>query len=262
MRSEPPPHLARTAHDDLPPEELEAEVLTWLKETQPGPISRGETEIAFNAVTPRSIFLKNLPFGSRLLDLGAGDGSLSIYKDWPLFARPDLKMYALSLDKGEMFDRYEAYELKNFETEASIFSGMSFEGVVCAHFIEHMQDPEGTIKFLSKRQPVGGRLYLEWPHPISKKMPPRHRLVDLGINISTTRFDDDQTHIEAWPQDRIIGLLEDNGFGVETSGRLHLPYLANCMRDIGRELNSTAHLTLGFWARFGWAQYIVASKLR
>src|SRR5664280_1340562 len=60
---------------------------------------------------PRTLFLKMLPAGATLLDLGAGDGPMQVFRNWPPPARKDLKLYAFSLRKGKHFDAYDGYEL-------------------------------------------------------------------------------------------------------------------------------------------------------
>jgi SAM-dependent methyltransferase len=248
--------------DGLNEEQMRVYAERWLLEESSGPsLSLEQVDLAFNMVTPRSIFLKNLTVGASVLDLGAGDGTLSIYKEWPLYTRADLRMYALSLEFGKYFDKYDGYELKNFEdANVSILSDVAISAIVCAHFIEHMKQPESTITLLSDRMRPGGRLYLEWPHEVSKRMPPRLSLLEKGINISTTRFDDDGTHVEAWDMGRIVSLLENNGFKLEVMGRVYFPFLAKELRDHGRQLSDPARLTLGFWSLMGWAQYLVARK--
>jgi len=215
---------------------------------------------AFNFALPRTIFLKSLPNGAVVMDVGAGDGSLVNYKLWPFFERTDLEMHALSLDKGKNFDSYDSYEIKNFETDPDIFPGMKFDAMVCCHFLEHMHDPAGAIDFFSQKIQPGGRLYLEWPHPVTKKFPSCNALVDTGASITTLNFFDDSTHIEAWPGDHVIALLEQAGFSIETAGRIHLPWIGEQMKNHAKRANDTIRMTIGSWAALGWSQYIIASR--
>ena len=186
---------------------------------------------AYNLILPRNIFFKSLPANSEVLDVGAGDGSFAIQKRWPMFGRPDLRLYALSLEVGTHFDQYEAYEIKNFETDPDIFSGRTFDAVVCAHFIEHMRDPAPALEFIARKTRPGGRLYIEWPHPLTKKLPTRASLADRGVDISTFNFFDDQTHIDAWPAETLARLLQRNGFALEAGGRIYLPWMGEQMRE-------------------------------
>jgi SAM-dependent methyltransferase len=247
--------------DTLTEVQLEREVDRWLAETSTPVSPEPDVVAAYNCFIPRVQFFKNLPQNATVLDLGAGDGALSILKDWPLYPRADIKMYALSLDKGAMFDRYDGYELKDFESSGGVFQDVEFTAVNCAHFIEHMHDPRPTIDFISRRLSSGGRLYLEWPHAISKRMPRRTSFLEKGLSISTTRFDDDCTHVESWPMSDIVNLLTDAGFGFEAAGRIQLPWVGAQLRDHALPKNDMTLLTLAFWCSFGWAQYLVAQKL-
>ena len=241
--------------------ELKDAVLTFFRLAQDFSSQSSDAHYSYNALLPRLNFLKNLPRNSTLLDLGAGDGSLSTYREWPLNPRLDIRLLALSLSKGEMFNKYDGFELKNFETDPDIFSNERIDAVVCCHFIEHMTNPEPTIKFLANRLGSGGRIYLEWPHVLSKKMPQRQWLVDNGVNISTTRSDDDGTHIEAWDIGQIQSLIEANGFYVEATARIVLPDVADRMRDVSKKNNDVVGNTLAFWAKFGWSQYLIAERI-
>jgi ubiquinone/menaquinone biosynthesis C-methylase UbiE len=214
----------------------------------------------FQSINPRCIFLKNLGVNSELLDLGAGDGSLSIFKEWPLYKRLDIKMHALSLDKGVHHQKYNSWKIANFEREPNIFAGKKFDAVVCAHFIEHMENPEQTICFLNKILNKNGEVYIEWPHEISKKMPSREKILKNGISISTTNFYDDKTHICPWDSKYVLSLFEKNGFYCRTIGRVFMPYLAEEMIYKGVTEKNIATTTLGYWAFFGWAQYMILFK--
>lgn len=249
------------ALDTLSEAQLEREVDRWLSEAGDPESDEGTAVEAYNCFSPRTQFFKNLPKNVALLDLGAGNGALSILKSWPLCPRPDVRMYALSLEMGEMFDRYESYELKDFEANEGVFPGMEFGAVNCSHFIEHMRDPRLTINFIARRLTSGGRLYLEWPHAISKRMPPRAEFAERGLSIMTPRFDDDLTHVEAWPMSLISDLLSDAGFAILAAGRIHLPWVGAQLRDHALPKNDETLLTLGLWCSFGWAQYLVTEKL-
>jgi len=250
--------IACTKYDELTEADLKSVVLEWFRAAQP--VSDDLVHAHFHSLSPRVIFLKNLQPDSTLLDLGAGDGTLSVFRHWPLYPRPDLRMLALSLEKGQKFDNYEAYELKNFETGEPIFPGEKINAVVCAHFIEHMNDPRATINFLGDRLEQNARIYMEWPHPISEKMPSITFFKENNIAISTTNFRDDLTHVQAWDMPFIIDLLDKAGFNIESTGRLYMPFLADRMRDNGAVTNETVDQTLAFWTKFGWAQHLIAVK--
>jgi SAM-dependent methyltransferase len=249
------------AFDDLSTENLAYAVHEWVQEQGPTSTDLVAIDQAWNLFLPRTVFLKSLPTASTILDVGAGDGGMAIFKQWPLVQRPDLRLFALSLEIGERFDLYEAFEIKNFEDDPNIFGDQQFDAVVCAHFIEHMSTPRGAIEFFARKLRSGGRLYLEWPHPLAKRIPSRSAIVERGSDIGTTNFFDDDTHVDAWPAEQLIKLLEENGFAIESGGRVYLPWIAEQMRNHALADKDKTRLTLAFWAAFGWAQYLVLNRL-
>lgn len=214
-----------------------------------------------NTITPRSVFLKTLPPRARVLDMGAGDGGLSTLKSWPAIERPDLKLYGVSLREVAKADHYEQIEIGNIETDAMNFGGISFDAIVACHFIEHISDLSIVWKYYSRMLRRGGRIYLEWPHPLSKRLPTREFFRQLGLPVMTANFPDDPTHIETWSMSEISRALATRNYACETVGRVHFPYVGDVMRDYAREHNDAVAATLGLWFRCGWAQYIVATRL-
>jgi SAM-dependent methyltransferase len=169
-------------------------------------------------------------------------------------------MYAVSLDLGTYFPRWDGYELLNFEHEYPNFDGRVFDAILCAHFIEHLKDPERCIRWMAHRLRPGGRVYLEWPHSVSKRMPSSSTVRGMGLSVSTINFFDDRTHVETWEMVSICDTLQRNGLIVEAVGRIHYPFLAAEMRDICMKSHDPVHGTFSIWGFCGWAQYIAASK--
>jgi hypothetical protein len=77
----------------------------------------------------------------RALISAPADGSLQIYRSWPPPPRSDLAMFALALDLGSMFDRYDGYELGRWPDAQPDFGGRRFDAIFSANFIEHIDDP-------------------------------------------------------------------------------------------------------------------------
>jgi hypothetical protein len=68
----------------------------------------------------------------------AGAGSLQIYRSWPPPPRPDLKMFAFAIERGDMFDRYDVYRSGAWPEVKPDFGGQQFDAIVAANFIEHI----------------------------------------------------------------------------------------------------------------------------
>jgi SAM-dependent methyltransferase len=235
----------------------ETKILDWLNEAKNPAIGRGEIVEYYQSISPRNIFLKTLPHGSRILDFGAGDGTTAILRDWPFPRRSDLRLFALSLDVGEHFDKYEEYWIGDFELDEPRFKVDQFDAILCCHCIEHIREYARLLNWFRRRLAPGGRIYIEWPHQVAKTTTRRSVLLDAGYEVSTTNFFDDLTHIETWDIDLIRAQAISTGLLPETSGRIRFPALAEAMRDIGVAERDMPTLTFSIWAHLGWAQYLI-----
>ncbi len=116
---------------------------------------------AFHAPGPRARFLRTLPREATVLDDGIGDGSLTILRDWPAPARPDLRLFAWAGTRGQGFDRYDAREVGFWPDHPRDFGGLRLGAVFSANFIEQIDDPPRFVAWAAGRVPAGGRLYLQ-----------------------------------------------------------------------------------------------------
>jgi 2-polyprenyl-3-methyl-5-hydroxy-6-metoxy-1,4-benzoquinol methylase len=249
--------------DALDEDALQANFANWLAKNKVGSFEQRDKIVLdeyHGAITPRSIFLKNLRADAAVLDLGAGNGMLTAFKSWPGIKRPDIKMYAVSLGIGEHFHLYQDYEINDFEKSFPQFDGMAFDAVMCAHFIEHLRDPDRCIRWIASRLAPGGRVYLEWPHVVSKKLPKSSFFSANGLNVMTSNFYDDGTHIEAWNMNDIVNMCHRSGLALETFGRIHFDRVATLFNQLAHATGDSVYGTFSVWLRVGWPQYLVAYK--
>jgi len=237
-----------------------ASIIDWLNAANPPNISMDGLLAYYQTVSPRNVFLKSLPKDSNLIDLGAGEGQTAVLRTWPTFPRPDIKLAAISLEDAPGFDDYAEKYIGDFETSLPNFQTKGFDGVLCCHFIEHISSYEMVLEFIRDSLIVGGRAYIEWPHPISKSMPTCGELRDLGFNISTTNFFDDPTHIEPWEMQVIVKKAIDIDLQPEATGQIISPYVSDMMRDVGISSKDQPTLTFAVWGHVGWAQYVTLQR--
>lgn len=237
------------------------ELSTWYRHTRGKTVPEPKVMELYFQFHPRTAFVKTLPRGAALLDVGAGDGSLAFFRDWPEPARPDLKMYAYSLEKGTHFDRFDGYEISDWEAAPPQFPGLLFDGIVCAHFIEHISQPASFIRWAAEKLADGGRVYVEWPSPASERLPSLQEARGAGLSLVISRYHDDNTHQNAIPDRAAVAdMMRLSGLEIEAQGIIRLPWLEDELMAHYREADDPFPRQAAFWSRTGWAQYIVASK--
>ena len=108
---------------------------------------------------PRYIFMKSVPENSRFLELGAGDGGISFWKDWLAPNRDDIKMYGLDLTIGKFADRYEKFEAADLNKARLDFEDNSVDVVYSTHVFEHLSNFRHITAEIS-RVMRGGGIYI------------------------------------------------------------------------------------------------------
>lgn len=224
------------------------------------PLQRDEVDAWLHLSSPRVRFLKTLPFGASVLDLGAGDGSLALFKDWLSPLRPDLRLFAVSLADGRHKSLYEGWENKNFDMEDP-FAGRSFDAVFSSHFVEHIEGGPGRLMpWIAGRLTPKGRVYIETPSHFSKNGPRRESLRAMGHLVSTTNFYDDGTHKDTVDLDALRRSFEKAGLFVDESGYWRNPFLEPILLDMARTTRDEFHATAAVWMTTRFAQYVIGVK--
>lgn len=233
------------------------EICAWFKKTRIATLDKDRVAQLYFTFHPRTVFLKTLGLASEVVDIGAGDGSSAVFRSWPEPKREDLKIYAYSIEKGAYFDDFSGYELSDWNLSQPEFDGKCFDAILCAHFIEHIQDPVSLVRWARRKLRSGGRIYLEWPSANALSLPPRAELEALGVPLIISRFDDDGTHQALPDGDAIAEAMRDNGFRIEARGTIRLPWLEDEMLSHGKDEMDGFYRQAAFWSYTGWCQYIV-----
>jgi len=216
---------------------------------------------AWHALSQQCRFVKTLPAGASVLDVGAGDGALQVYRTWPAPQRPDLTMFAFALDRGSMFERYDGHELGEWPRIRPDFGGRAFDAILAANFIEHIDGPEHFIGWSAARLSARGRIYLEWPRSGSRLLPSAAELRTFGIDVMTGNYFDDATHRAKLPTTEAVhGWLTAAGLRIETAGTVRTPYFHDHLMAHGMHTDDRVSRTLAFWSFTGWNQYVVAYR--
>lgn len=234
------------------------EIVTWYQRKRTPQISAARAQELYFQFHPRTAFLKMLPVGATVADIGAGDGSLSVFRKWPEPARDDLRLHAYSIEKGKHFDAFESYEISDWNVVQPEFGGTLFDAVVCAHFIEHIADPNSLADWARRKLASGGSVYVEWPSEHSTDLPSRKELLDAGVPLVISRYHDDATHGELPGRGTVCKSFSENGFEVEQVGIIHLPWIEDQLMANLRDSDDAFPRQAAFWSMSRWSQFVVA----
>ena len=237
-----------------------SKIVAWYNAPRRSTISASKALELYFQFHPRTAFLKTLPARAIVVDIGAGDGSLSTFRAWPEPARHDLRLYAYSLEKGAHFDAFDGYEIGDWNHARPVFDGLSFDGIVSAHFIEHVDDAGTFVDWAAARLAVGGRAYVEWPSPASLDLPPLSELHDAGVPLVISRFDDDCTHQHLPDRDVVVARAMQAGLRVTASGTIRLPWLEDALLAGFRDAPDRFPAQAAFWSWTQWSQYLVLER--
>lgn len=235
------------------------EIVKWFNKPRQSALRPEQVMELYFTFHPRTAFLKNLPHEASLLDLGAGDGSLSVFKGWPQPSRQDLSMYAYSIEKGERFDDFAAYEISDWNVAPPTFGGRRFDAIISAHFIEHVDDPRSVAPWAASVLGDGGRIFIEWPSEDATELPERNELVGRGVDLLISNYRDDNTHQRLPKREIVLSSLRLSGFVIEQQGIVRLPWLEDEMMAHFSKSADPFPRQAAFWSWTGWSQFIIAS---
>jgi capsular polysaccharide biosynthesis protein/glycosyltransferase involved in cell wall biosynthesis len=211
----------------------------------------------FWRVHPRFQFLKSLPWGWNLLDIGAGNGGLAHWKSWLKPDRADLNLYGVDRNTGEYRELYAGWEAINLDRAMPNFAGVTLNGFFARYLLEYLGTAEQLVEWLGRRAEPGARVYLEWINPISRSLPTREQLSKHGIEVLTSNFIDDAEHKQAPDLARLGNWLSDAGFTIIASGAVDLGILGEELFARGADRDTRS---MGYWSMTRSSLYTVAIK--
>lgn len=215
-------------------------------------------------VDPRGkdIFIKRLPKGAKLLDVGCGNFSPERIKK----LRPDL--YYVGVDVGDYnndetsLSMADEYIITTGEDFAQTIRNLpqDFDAAISSHNIEHCNKPLETLDAICGRLKQDGRLYLAFPSEKSVTFP--------SSQTSTVNFYDDETHIYL-PNFREImkKLIHDNKMRVDYVVPEYRPLILRLRGAFHYHVGGAFHYFFGgknteygFWEYLGFETKIWAHK--
>ena len=210
------------------------------------------------AVRPygKEAFLKALPDGARVLDVGCGNNSpLHCKQCAPSihYTGLDIGDYNQEKDSIRVADQYVLTSSSEFASTIESMKG-SFDAVISAHNLEHCEDQDRTLRAMCAALDERGVMFLAFPCEASVEFPSRKR---------TLNFFDDPTHSKPVVLSRTMDLLTSSGMIVNVLKRRHRPpllFAAGLLLEPVSALTRTAMPLTSTWALWGFETVIWAKR--
>jgi SAM-dependent methyltransferase len=163
----------------------------------------------------KQAFLKSLPPGARVLDVGCGNNSPRDAK----MLRPDIVYTGLDVGDYNQHDslRYaDAYIVVAPAEFAAAISAHAdtMDAIVSSHNLEHCDDPAAVLRAMAAALRPGGQLFLAFPCEASIGFPRRRGCLN---------FFDDGTHNRLPRWDMVTGTLRACGLTLRYATRRYRP---------------------------------------
>ena len=201
-------------------------------------------------------FIKSLPAGAKVLDVGCGNNSPERVK----VQRPDIHYVGIDIADYNQ-DQYSLrYADEYITANSSDFSQTiasrkaQFDAVISSHNLEHCEHPWDVLTAMLESIKGGGRLYLAFPSEQSVHFPSRR---------GTLNFFDDASHRFLPPFDAVTGFIEAKGFFIHTVSKRYRPpllFLAGLLLEPVGFLTGKNMPFGSTWALYGFESVIWASK--
>lgn len=165
----------------------------------------------------KQAFLKSLPSGARVLDVGCGNNSPRDAK----VLRPDIVYFGLDVgdynqqDSLRYADSYTVVPPAQFAAAIAAHAG-NMDAVVSSHNLEHCDDPGAVLRAMAAALRPGGRLFLAFPCEQSVRFPRRRGCLN---------FFDDATHNTVPRWDAVTHTLQESGLTFRYATRRYRPAL-------------------------------------
>ena len=197
-------------------------------------------------------FLKKCGDNTTVLDIGCGNNSVELIKQFLpncYYIGVDIADY--NLTSHSIIDEYILTSASEFN---SAINSLRADIIICAHNIEHVDDPTGLLSAMANALKPSGKLYLSTPCEDSVSFPKMS---------GTLNFFDDPTHSANGPVslDIMIAELLNNGLILKKTVRRNRPFFSAVIGLINLPVALARKRVMpGIWELFGFETIIWAEN--
>jgi SAM-dependent methyltransferase len=200
-------------------------------------------------------FIRMMPKNARLLDVGCGNDSpfrIKLQRPDVYYVGLDIGDYNQTSDVQSWANEYLVVPAAQFAAKIASFPN-TFDAVICAHNLEHCDEPQSVLRAMIASLKKGGRLYLSFPSEESIALPKRAPL----------NFYDDPTHKSPPNFKETTSAILTAGLRIDFAKKRYqppVPFLLGLVLEPVSRL-SKWNIPLGStWALWGFETVIWASR--
>ena len=201
-------------------------------------------------------FIRELPRGATVLDVGCGNSSPVICKALRsdvFYVGIDIEDYNQQASAEEFADEYLVTARDHFWQQIANMQNR-FDAAISSHNLEHCDEPEQTLRALLRAIKPRGRVYLSFPCEASVFFPHRK---------GTLNFHDDPTHSNCPDLSRVLSTLHSEGFDTDFIAARYRPVVLAALGLLLEPVSALLRrvMPLGStWALYGFETVIWATR--
>ena len=202
-------------------------------------------------------FLFSLSNNSKILDVGCGDHSSTIFKNINTsfeYYGIDIQLYLMNDADIKAAHKLILTTPELFDSEIAVYKNY-FDAVICAHNLEHCNDYEKVVDAILGSLKTNGVAYFSFPSEKTIHLPSRK---------GTLNFYDDDTHKNLINYENFISKLKKNNFEIVYTRKNYqpiIPYILGFLYEpIGMILKNQLRKFCSTWAYYGFETVVIAKK--